>query len=177
MAVVKSRWNPFTDSPIKNAGEYCQVLRRIVNGDKSKLEGLGTIIEKAPKVIIFYNYNYERDALREYFDDLGYPYAEWNGEKHEPIPDTDEWAYIVQYTAGAEGWNCIKTDTIIFFSENYSYKIMVQSAGRIDRMNTSYEKLYYYHFKTKSPIDMAVSMALRKKKKFNENDFTGGMTW
>ena len=101
-------------------------------------------------------------------------FAQWNGHKHEPVPDNaDEWVYLVQYTAGCEGWNCITCDTIIFFSQNYSYKVMVQAAGRIDRMNTPYNDLWYYHFKTRAGIDRGISRAISQKKKFNEEKYYG----
>lgn len=167
--VTRTRWNPFTDEPIKQASELCYVLRRIVNTDEARQVKLLELVEKTPKVIIFYNFDYELEILK------GLPYgndveiAEWNGHKHQPVPDTKKWVYLVQYTAGAEGWNCIKTDTIIFFSQNYSYKIMAQSSGRIDRLNTPFTDLYYYHLKSRSGIDLAISQALSKKKKFNES--------
>ena len=125
--------------------------------------------EKHPKAIIFYNFDYELDLLKEIFS--GYEVGEWNGHKHQPVPTSDTWVYLVQYNAGAEGWNCITTDTIIFYSQNYSYKIMAQSAGRIDRMNTPYTDLYYYHLESRSGIDLAISKALKDKKTFNETRF------
>lgn len=170
--VMRDRWNPYENRPIQNAAELCYVARRGVNSDPSRIEAVWSILEEHPKVIIFYNYDYELEALKHAGFDKGMAMvAEWNGHKHQPIPHSDRWVYLVQYTAGAEGWNCIETDTIIFFSLNYSYKIMVQSAGRIDRMNTPFTDLYYYRLKSSCPLDLAISRALKQKKNFNENKF------
>ena len=168
--VTQERWNVFTNEPIENAGEYCLVLRRIVNSSKDRQIQLLDTLKKHPKAIIFYNYNFELEILHELFADV-YPMAEWNGHLHQPVPTGDHWVYLVQYTAGAEGWNCITTDTIIFYSESYSYKQMVQAAGRIDRRNTPFVDLYYIHFTTTSKIDRTISKALKGKKKFNEKGF------
>lgn len=171
--VMKTRWNLYTDEPIVNAAELCYTLRKIVNSDPDRVfEAIG-IQKKRKKVICFYNFDYELDILK-----IAFSYtevAEWNGHKHQPIPEGDDWVYLVQYNAGAEGWNCIRTDTIIFFSQNYSYKVMVQAAGRIDRMNTPYYDLYYYHLKSHAAIDLAIARALKDKKKFNESKYVGGI--
>lgn len=167
----KLRWDPFKDEPITNAGVLCYVWRKIVNSDPSRLVALLKLAEKHPKMIIFYNFDYELDLLKGLYYGDGYEIAEWNGHKHQPIPEGDKWIYLVQYTAGCEGWNCIKTDTIVFYSQNYSYKVMQQAAGRIDRLNTPFTDLYYYHLKSKSGIDLAISKALKEKKNFNEGKF------
>ena len=165
--VMRRRWNIYKDRPIAEASELCQTLRRIVNSDPGRLETIEWLMERHPKVIIFYNYDYELEILRR----LSCPVTEWNGHKHEPISGGDRWAYLVQYTAGAEGWNCVETNTIIFYSQSYSYKQMVQAAGRIDRLNTPYIDLFYYHLASMSKIDIAISRALKNKKNFNENAF------
>ena len=168
----RTRWDPFKNEPIVNAAGLCYVWRKLVNMDESRQVALLQILEKHPKAIIFYNFDYELEILKEVCAENGYEVAEWNGHKHQPVPDNGKrWAYLVQYNAGAEGWNCIKTDTIIFFSQNYSYKIMQQSAGRIDRLNTPYKDLYYYHLKSRSGIDLAISRALKDKKDFNESRY------
>ena len=165
---MRLRWDPFNNEPIVNASGLCYILRKIVNSDESRIVALMEILDKTPRAIIFYNFDYELDILKNLVYREDTEVAEWNGHKHQPLPESERWVYLVQYTAGAEGWNCIKTDTIIFFSQNYSYKIMEQSAGRIDRLNTPFRDLYYYHLKTRSGIDLAISKALRDKKKFNE---------
>lgn len=165
---TRTRWDPFKNEPIQQASGLCYVLRRIVNEDTSRIVALHEILEKTPRAIIFYNFDYELDILLNLHLGEDVAVAQWNGHKHENIPDTEKWIYLVQYSAGNEGWNCIKTDTIIFYSQNYSYKVMLQAAGRIDRLNTPYTDLYYYHLKSRSGIDLAISKALREKKQFNE---------
>lgn len=169
---MRNRWDPFKDEPIQQASGLCYVLRRIVNCDVSRQVTLLELFEKHPKMIIFYNFDYELDILKGlyYGDDV--EIAEWNGHAHNHIPTSEQWVYLVQYTAGCEGWNCVKTDTIVFYSQNYSYKVMAQASGRIDRLNTPFRDLYYYHLKTRSGIDLAISKALANKKKFNERSFT-----
>jgi hypothetical protein len=130
------------------------------------------IFEKHPRIIVFYNFDYELDILKHIYYGENVEIAEWNGHAHQPVPKGEKWVYLVQYTAGCEGWNCITTDTIIFYSQNYSYKVMAQASGRIDRLNTPYTDLYYYHLKSRSGIDLAISRALTEKKKFNERKFT-----
>lgn len=169
--ITRLRWNPWQNKPIENASELCYSMRKVVNSDISRSLAVLELLKKHPRIIIFYNFDYELDILKglDYGKDV--EFAEWNGHKHQPVPEGKSWVYLVQYTAGCEGWNCTKTDTIIFYSQNYSYKVMEQAAGRIDRLNTPYTDLYYYHLKTRSGIDLAISKALNNKKQFNEMRF------
>lgn len=171
--VGRLRWDPFKNEPITNASGLCYVWRRIVNSDISRQIALLELFEDHPKMIVFYNFDYELDILKTMFGRTeGVEVAEWNGHKHQPVPTGDSWVYLVQYNAGCEGWNCIQTDTIAFYSENYSYKVMQQAAGRIDRLNTPFTDLYYYHLKSRSRIDLGIARALKAKKNFNEMRFT-----
>lgn len=170
--IWKERWNIYEEEPIKNISELCYTMRRSVNSDPSRLQAISKIIKDGHnKVIIFYNFDYELEILRKYAQDNNFIFAEWNGHQHDMVPAGDQWLYLVQYTAGAEGWNCITTNTIIFYSLNYSYKITVQSEGRVDRLNTPYSDLYYYYLISNSPIDLGIRKALQQKKKFNEKSF------
>lgn len=168
---MRSRWDPYKDKPMQQASDLCYILRRIVNEAEERQVALLELLEKHERAIIFYNFNYELDILKLICNNGKNKIAEWNGFRHEEIPKSKRWVYLVQYTAGAEGWNCIKTDTIIFYSQNYSYKTMVQASGRINRLNTPYTDLYYYHLKSRSSIDIAISKALNDKKIFNETKF------
>ena len=169
--VWKQRWNVYEDKPIENVSELFMCLRKTVNACDSRIDILNEIVKLHKKAIVFYNFDYELDILREYCSKNKIPFSEWNGHKHQMIPDTDNWLYLVQYTAGCEGWNCIETDTCIFWSLNYSYKVLEQACGRIDRLNTPYDDLYYYHIYSSSQIDKAIKEAISKKKTFNEAAF------
>ena len=168
---IKNRWDPFDGKPIEQASSLCYILRRIVNSDESRQMAVLELFERHPRMIIFYNFDYELDILKGLYYGDEVEIGEWNGHKHQPIPDSRSWVYLVQYNAGAEGWNCVKTDTIVFYSQNYSYKMLEQARGRIDRLNTPYTDLYYYHLKTRSGIDLAISKALAEKRNFNERKF------
>lgn len=169
--VRKNRWDPFKEEPIQQASTMCYILRRIVNEHPSRINLVDQLVKQHKRVIIFYNFDYELEILKNHDFGSEFEIAEWNGHCHQFIPETEKWIYLVQYTAGCEGWNCVKTDTIIFFSQNYSYKVLEQARGRIDRINTQYTDLYYYHLKSCASIDIAINRALINKKKFVEKKF------
>lgn len=174
-SVMKNRWNPYKDKPIRQVSELCYLLRYICNTDPSRKDILKTIIIEHSRVIVFYNFDYELDILRDIAKELNIACAEWNGHKHMEIPKTGKWVYLVQYAAGAEGWNCTSTNVIVFYSQSYSYKTTVQAAGRIDRTNTPYTDLYYYYIRSNSPIDIAIYRTLKHKKAFNERSYCNGL--
>lgn len=171
--IIKNRWDIYKDEPFQNAAAMCYCLRKLVNSDSGRIASVREILERKDKVIIFYNYDYELELLKAEFGGReGLSVAEWNGHRHQEIPVGDsKWIYLVQYNSGSEGWNCILTDTIIFFSQTYSYKQLKQACGRIDRINTPFTDLYFYHLKSHSAIDLAISRALHDKKNFNEKAF------
>lgn len=169
--VIRNRWDPYKNEPIQQAAGLCYTLRKVVNSDESRQIALLELLEDHPKAIIFYNFDYEREILLNLGYEPGTEIAEWTGHAHQPIPTGDKWVYIVQYTAGCEGWNTITTDTTIFYSQNYSYKVLAQASGRIDRLNTKFVDLYYFHLKSRSGIDLAISKAVRDKKIFNEGRY------
>lgn len=171
--LMKEQWNYEEDRPIETASELCYAVRKLVNSDKSRLSNMLTIFDDHPKAIIFYSYNYELELIEQALTDAGIPYTQWNGHKHQPILNGDKWAYVVQYNAGAEGWECTTTNTIIFYSLQYSYKVSCQAAGRIDRRNTSFDTLYYYTLHSRAIIDLRIRQAINNKEDFNEKTIYG----
>lgn len=167
--VLKKRWHLFDHRPCKDAGEVVRVLRRVLNASEGRLEALEELLEKHPRVIVFYNFNYELEILRGLSSK--HVVAEWNGHRKEPLPEGDKWVYLVQYVAGAEGWNCVRTDTTVFWSLTYSYKNFEQAHGRIDRLDTPYTDLYYYFLVSESHVDRGIWDTLMNKKSFNERVF------
>lgn len=175
--ITVDRWHVQEKRPIRDVQEMFGLMRKLVNTNCSRYAALMQLMEKHDKLIVFYNFNYELDMLRILSLSCMMPKAEWNGHKHEEIPNTDHWLYLVQYTAGAEGWNCIETNAMVFWSLNYSYKINEQAKGRIDRINTPFKDLYYYIFRSNSSIDNAIAKAIAMKKSFNETSYLKKMNF
>jgi hypothetical protein len=136
-----------------------------VNSDPSRYKKIEELLERHPKMVVFYNFNYELDILRRFADQT--TIAEWNGWKHEEIPEDNSWLYLVQYVAGSEGWNCVETDTTLFYSLTYSYKNWHQAHGRMDRLNSPHLDLNYFSLRSKAWIDTAIWRSLKAKKNFN----------
>ena len=166
--IFKYRWNPYEEKPIENISSVFSLIRKVTNSDPTRKEAVKEILASHPKVIIFYNFDYELDILRSIAKELKIEKAELNGHLHQDIPKTSEWLYFVQYTSGSEAWNCIETNAMIFYSQSYSWKATEQAIGRISRMNTPFSDLYYYHLTSKAPIDRSIKKCLDKKKNFNE---------
>jgi superfamily II DNA or RNA helicase len=167
--VIKTRWNIYKNKPIRDISELFAVMRRVVNSDPSRVRAIRELLEEHDKMVVFYNFDYELDALRRLQGEVRV--SEWNGHKHEEIPQGNRWLYLVQYAAGSEAWNCVETDTIVFYSLTYSYKYWEQSHGRIDRMNTPFIDLYYYILRSKSLVDQVIWRSLKAKKNFNVASF------
>ena len=171
--VWHDRWDVYDNCPVDEPGKLCYLLRKVVNSDQQRIDAAYKLIKDNARVIIFYNYTYELNLLREIATELKRPLGEWNGEVHSEIPNKNSWVYLCQYSAACEGWNCIETNCILFYSQSYSYKQTVQAAGRIDRLNTPYDQLYFYTLKSNAPIDIEIGRALQRKENFNESAFVG----
>lgn len=169
--ILKERWNVFEDKPVENISELCSLLRKVANSDSSRIEAIKEILKEHDRCIIFYNFDYELEILREFCNSIGIIFGERNSHKHNPFPEGDKWIYLVQYSSGSEALNCITSDTIIFYSLSYSYRMVHQACGRIDRRNTPYKQLYYYKLVSMAPIDCEISNTLSNKKEFNEKAY------
>lgn len=167
--VYALHWDPFEQKPIEESGKWVYLMRKVLNSDPSRIEKISEIFDREGCIIVFYNYNYELEMLRNLCKERGILYGEWNGQVHSDVPKGESWMYLVQYSAGCEGWNCTKTDTIVFYSQSYSYRQTEQAAGRIDRINTPFETLKYYHLRSKCWLDMMIYSRLKEKKNFNES--------
>lgn len=164
--VIKRQWNPYSDRPVDSLAEEVYTIRRVVNSHPSRAMELIKIHNRVKRLIIFYNFNFELDILRLWFG-LRTDVAEMNGHRHQPVPTSEDWVYLVQYNSGAEAWECFTTNHMAFYSLNYSYRTIHQARGRIARQNTSYDDLYYYELVSDSLIDRAILRAFKDKKNFN----------
>ena len=163
---LKTQWDPFGDKPIKNMSEETFIIRKIINSHPDRIFKLWQIHSVVKKLIIFYNFTFELEIMKFWFKN-NTVVAEQNGFKHDPLPEGDDWVYLVQYNSGAEAWECFTTNHMAFYSANYSYRKMHQARGRIDRHNTDYVDLYYYELVSESYVDKTIQEAFDKKKDFN----------
>lgn len=170
-SVIDTRWDPYLSEPVRDASRLYFLLRRITNSSYERIEALKNLVYERRKVIIFYTYDYELEILRSAGYELGCYVAEWNGHKHMGIPTCDYWMYLCQYNSCAEAWECTTTDTIIFYSQNSSYKMTEQAMGRIDRINTPFKDLYYFKLVSKSGVDQRILKSLSQKEDFNEHAY------
>jgi hypothetical protein len=169
--VVKDRWHVYENRPLRDVAELFAVMRKVVNSHDSRLASIRNLLTSHPKLIVFYNFDYELEILRSLNQDLDVTVAEWNGHKHEEIPDTDKWVYLVQYMAGAEAWNCTDTNVMVFYSMTYSYRLFQQAQGRIDRLNSVVKNLHFHILLSNSVVDHGIWKAVNSKKNFNEKVF------
>lgn len=188
--VTGKRWNVFEKRPLRDVAEMFSAARKVVNGSPERIGRIRELLNIHPRLIVFYNFDYELDLLRTLSDpanmgstksdglttglDHGLRIAEWNGHKHQEVPTTERWVYLVQYQAGAEGWNCVTTDATVFYSLPYSYKVWWQAHGRTDRLNTPFTDLHYYMLLSFSWIDQAILKSLNGKRSFNESAHVKG---
>lgn len=176
MTLYKKRWNFYEDIPVKDVSEMMRLMRKSVNSHPSRFEKCQELVDEHPRIIIFYNHNYELEILRRLALDGDFEVAEWNGHKHQAIPTSERWVYLVQYTAGAEGWNCITTNQTVFYSLPYSYRVLEQAKGRTDRINTPFSDLHYHILRSEGIFDVGIARALNKKKNFSARAF-GKKLW
>lgn len=173
--ILRDRFDYEKNEPISSQGRFCYLLR-ICGNNLDKLAKVSNILKEYGPAIIFYNYDQEYYDLCSSLSAQGYTVRCYNGHQHDPTPSGEfspnsKWAYLVQYNAGAEGWNCIATPNMIFYSLNYSYKMMLQASGRIDRCNTPFRELNYFVLTNDSPIEYRIRDCLKRKEKFNENAY------
>lgn len=174
--LYKDRWNFYEDLPVKDVSEMVRLMRKSVNSHPARYEKCKELAEEHPRIIIFYNHNYELEILRALAEFTDRDVAEWNGHKHQAVPTSERWVYLVQYTAGAEGWNCVSTNQTVFYSLPYSYRVLEQARGRTDRINTPFTDLHYHTLVSNSIFDKGIKRAIRRKKNFQAGAF-GKKLW
>lgn len=121
---------------------YARMLCSAYSKDKiSRLIDL--VNSTSDRVIIFYNFNTELEALRKVLFDR--PISIVNGQVKDlkAYENNDNSVTLIQYQAGAMGLNLQKANRIIYFSLPERSELFEQSKARICRIGQ--EKQCYYH--------------------------------
>ena len=111
---------------------------------KDKIARLIDLVNStSDRVIIFYNFNTELEALRKVLFDRPISIVNGQVKNLKEYENNDNSVTLIQYQAGAMGLNLQKANRIIYFSLPERSELFEQSKARICRIGQ--EKQCYYH--------------------------------
>lgn len=135
---------------------------------KAKLAAVKDLIESTEeRLIIFYNFNAERDLLRGICGDR--PVSEVSGSRKDldAYESNSDSVTLIQYQAGAYGLNLQKCRRIIYFTLPESSELFEQSKKRIHRIGQDRTCFYYYPICAGS-IETRIMATLKKRKDYTD---------
>ena len=143
---------------------------------KEKLQGLRDLVESTEdRLIVFYNFTAELDAMQRVLNDLNRPYSVVNGQKKDltAYDQADDSITFIQYQAGAMGGNYQKANKIIYFTlplGKGSCDMWEQSKKRIHRIGQA-KPCFYYYLLVKGTVEEKNLAALKEGKELTDELF------
>ena len=138
--------------------------------NKEKLEAFQELLEStSDRVIVFYNFNAELDALTELADGLDKPISVVNGQEKdlECYEEFSDSVTFIQYQAGAMGLNLQKSNQIVYFTPPLSSELFAQSKKRIHRIGQT-KPCFYYYLTCKNSVEEKIYRTLEMRKDYTE---------
>lgn len=143
---------------------------------KEKLQGLRDLVESTQdRLIVFYNFTAELEAMQQVLNDLNRPYSVVNGSKKDltAYDQADDSITFIQYQAGAMGGNYQKANKIIYFTlplGKGSCDMWEQSKKRIHRIGQA-KPCFYYYLLVKGTVEEKNLAALKEGKELTDELF------
>lgn len=144
--------------------------------NQDKLEAFKDLVESTnDRLIVFYNFNAELEALKGVCEALGRSISLVNGQcrdlySYENISDS---ITLIQYQAGAMGLNLQKANRMIYFTPPLSSELFEQSKKRIHRIGQG-KTCFYYYLTCKGSVEEKIYKTLAMRRDFTEALFEEG---
>lgn len=141
--------------------------------NKDKLDAVQDLIQSTnDRIIIFYNFNVELEALKRICSELDRPVSEVNGNVKDLIAyeTRSDSVTLVQYQAGSMGLNLQKSNKIIYFTLTDRSDLFEQSKKRIHRIG-QYRPCFYYTMICKGSVEESVHNTLQKRMDYTDELF------
>lgn len=140
----------------------------------AKLKAFEDLLESTDdRIIVFYNFNAELDALKHISDAQNRDSSIVNGQIKDLYAyenKTDSVTYI-QYQAGAMGLNLQKANKIVYFTLPLSSELFEQSKKRIHRIGQQ-QTCFYYYLLCKRSVEEHIFATLKLRKNYTDALFT-----
>lgn len=142
--------------------------------DNPKIQWLEEYLEGLDyRVVLFYNFNVERDSIRELLDKMKIPYSEYNGEIKDltNFHKHDNAVVLCQYMSASLGINdLVKSNVCVMYSPSTNYTDYVQSKKRIDRIGQTKKPLFYNLYCEKT-VEENILKTIKKGQNFDDKMF------
>jgi SNF2 family DNA or RNA helicase len=141
--------------------------------NKNKLQAFKDLASSTnDRLIVFYNFNAELEALYQIATELGKPISQVNGKvKDLAAYENDEDSItLIQYQAGAMGLNLQKANKMVFFTLTDKSELFEQAKKRIHRIGQA-KTCFYYLMLCKNTVEGAMLDTLNQRRDFTDELF------
>lgn len=171
----------YEDFVADNASKLFVNLRKMCSGnidkyevDKQKIQWLEDFCENLNfRLVIFYNFNFEKDKIIELMKKLKIPYSQFNGAVKDlsNFNKYENGVVLCQYQSASLGLNdLVKSNVCILYSPSLNYTDYTQSKKRIDRIGQT-KKPLFYNLYCKDTIEEKILETIKKGQDFDNKMF------
>lgn len=138
--------------------------------NEEKIKAFSDLVESTEdRLIVFYNFTAELEALKHILEPLGRSYSLCNGSAKDLLAyeEKNDSVTFIQYQAGAMGLNLQKANKIVYFTPPLSSELFEQSKKRIHRIGQN-KTCFYYYLTCKNSIEEKIYRTLKMRKDYTE---------